>query len=188
MDFSELLKKRRSIRKYKQREVPPATVMDIIQDSCIAPSARNDQPWKFIIVTNKALIKKISDESKENLLSIIKQSREPRLTRYEELLRNEDFNVFYDAPVLVFITGPKDYQSVYVDCALAAAYFMFSAAERGLGTCWIGLGADIRNSELRKEIGLTKDLVIVAPMILGYPESIPDMPERNKPQVLKIVS
>jgi nitroreductase len=64
---------------------------------------------------------------------------------YRPVLENADFNVFYNAPCLVYIAGPRDIRSIQVDCALAAAYFMLSAADRGLGTCWVDLGSVIRD-------------------------------------------
>jgi nitroreductase len=71
-----------------------------------------------------------------------------------------------------------------VDCSLAACYFMFAAAARNLGTCWIGLGAHLRNPAVLKELGIDEGLQIVAPIILGYPKEIPDVPERNEPVIL----
>jgi nitroreductase len=65
---------------------------------------------------------------------------------------------------------------------------MLAAAARGLGTCWIGLGTNVRNPEIRREIGIPEDCRIVAPIIIGYPKSIPEPSERNKPKILKVVS
>jgi nitroreductase len=103
-------------------------------------------------------------------------------------LRDKQFNVFYNAPCLVFIVGPKELLSIQVDCALAACYFMFSACARGLATCWIGLGRFIKDQELLDLIGMPDDHLIVAPIVIGYAKDIPDAPERIGPQVLKVVS
>jgi len=65
---------------------------------------------------------------------------------------------------------------------------MFLASEKGLGTCWIGLGMNIQDSELRKHIEMPEDCQIVAPIILGYPKRIPEPSERKEPQILKVVS
>jgi nitroreductase len=187
-EFFELLKKRRSIRNYEDKDVPLEIINEIIKESCLAPSAANGQPWRFIIINNKDLIKRLSDESKKNLLSYIEKSPSSPSKKYEAALRNPDFNVFYNAPCLVYIVASKEIQSLYVDCALAACYFMFSASERGLGTCWVGLGTSIQNPDLLKLIGMPEDHKIVAPLIVGYPKSIPSQPERIEPQILKIVS
>jgi nitroreductase len=133
-------------------------------------------------------MKRLSDESKKNLLSDIAQNPESLVKKYEEILRNGDFNVFYNAPCVVYIIGPRDHRLLDVDCSLFACYFMLAAAARGLGTCWIGLGTNVRNPEIRREIGIPEDCRIVAPIIIGYPKSIPEPSARNKPRILKVVS
>jgi nitroreductase len=60
---------------------------------------------------------------------------------------------------------------------------MLSAADRGLGTCWIDLGSVIRDKNLSAEIGLPDDHVIVATIILGYPKAVPARPPRNEPVI-----
>jgi nitroreductase len=185
--FSELLLKRRAVREFEKREVPLSITEEIIKESCLAPSARNEQPWHFIIINNGVMIKRLSDESKRAILEAIDKNPDSPLKHYEEMLRNEDFNVFWDAPCLVYIVGPASKGSLQIDCALAASYFMLSAASRGLGTCWIALGSCIKDPEIRKEIGLPDNYRIVAPVILGYPTVIPEVPLREDPKILKVV-
>ena len=187
MDFNSLLTNRRAIRDFQYKEVPLSLIQDIIQDTCLAPTAMNGQPCKFIIIQNRDYIKKLSDESKRNLLSDLEQNPESPLKNYEPRLRDEQFNVFYNAPCLIYFIGPKDVHSLEIDCALTVAYFMFSATSRGLGTCWIGLGAHIRDRKILDDIGVPKDCEIVAPIILGYPTSIPTASERHAPDILKII-
>ena len=187
-DFFELLDKRRSVRDYEGRVVSLDFVKEIIRDSCFAPSSGDGQPWRFIVVNNKAWIKKLSDESKKNVLSYIELNPDAPLKKYESTLRNEDFNVFYNAPCLVYIGGSEKVRSLQVDCALAASYFMFSAAARGLGTCWVGLGTSIQDLEIRGQIGMPSDYRIVAPVVVGYPRNIPGKPDAREAKILKVVS
>ena len=187
-DFPVLLKNRRSIRDYADKDVSLEIVKEIIRESCLAPSSGNGQPWQFIIVNNREIIKSLSEENKRNLLSDIEKNPKSNSKKYEAALRDPNFNVFYNAPCLVYFIGHKDIRSLHVDCALAASYFMFSALEKGLGTCWIGLGKFIQDPELRLLIGLPDDCQIVAPIIIGYPKSIPGPTEREDPRILKIVS
>jgi hypothetical protein len=65
---------------------------------------------------------------------------------------------------------------------------MFSATSSGLGTCWIGLGAHIRDKESLAQIGVPSDCRIIAPIIVGYPASIPPASERHTPDILKVMS
>jgi nitroreductase len=187
-DFFDLLKKRRSVRDYEEREVPLDLVKEIIKESCLAPSSGNGQPWQFIVINSKEWIKRLSDESKKNILSYIAKNPDAPIKQYEAALKNRDFNVFYNAPCLVFVGGSKKIGSIQEDCALTACYFMFSASERGLATCWIGLGTSVHDPEIKKQIGMPEDYRIVAPIVVGYPKSIPDIPERVEPQILKVVS
>ena len=187
-DFFELLDKRRSIRDYEDRSVSLDLIKETISDSCFAPSSGDGQPWRFIIVDNKEWIKKLSDESKRNILSYIELNPDAPLKKYESILRNKDFNVFYNAPCLVYIGGSEKVRSLQVDCALAACYFMFSACKRGLGTCWIGLGTNIQDLEIRQQIGTSKDYRIVAPVIVGYPKNISGKPDAREAKILKVVS
>jgi len=187
-DFFDLLKKRRSVRDYEAKEVPLEIVKEIIGDSCLAPSSGNGQPWRFIIVNNREWIRRLSDESKKNILAHIEKDTQGYMKKYEAALRDKDFNVFYNAPCLVYMGGSKEIGSIQVDCALAACYFMFSAQARGLGTCWIGLGANIRDPEIMRQIGMPEDYRIVAPVIVGYPKNIPDVPLRTEPQIINVLS
>jgi nitroreductase len=186
-DYETLLRRRRSVREFQSREVPLDLVREIIRESCLAPCAMNGQPWRFSIVTKREEIKALSDESKKNLLSDLAADPTSPLQRYGDILRDPGFNVFYNAPCAVFISGPAGLASLEADCALAACYFMFAAAARNLGTCWIGLGTHLRDTVILRKLGIAEGLRIVAPIILGYPKEIPDVPERNEPVILSIL-
>ena len=187
MDYFELIKNRRSIRDFEDRPVSLETIKEIINESCLAPSSGNRQEWRFVIVNNKDWLKRLSDESKGNILKEIEINPETYMSRYKEALKNEKFNVFYNAPCLIIILGPKDNHSLEIDCTLMASYIMFSATARGLGTCWIGLGNYINNPHYLNELGITDDLKIVAPIIMGYPKRIPRASVRKDPQILGII-
>jgi nitroreductase len=185
MEYKELLQKRRSIREFEDKDVALETVEEIIQESYLAPSSGNRQEWRFVIVNNREWVKRVSDESKKNILQDIQSDPNSYMKRYQKALENENFNVFYNAPCLVLILGPRDNHTLEIDCSLIAAHFMLSAAERGLGTCWVGLGKEIRNPEILAELGIPDEVQLVAPIALGYPKEIPTAPQRKDPQILK---
>jgi nitroreductase len=187
MDFKELYTNRRSIRNYHDRPVSTEILKDIVRESTLAPSSGNNQPWKFVIVNNKEMMKRISDESKKNLLKRIDESPEDYIKKYENALKNENFNVFYNAPALIIVSGYREYRNLLIDCALCVAYLMNLAVVRGLGTCWVNLGSDIRDKALLKELGITDEMQIVAPIIIGYPVNVPPAPKREEPVILKII-
>jgi len=187
MEYQSLLKNRRAIRDFRDQAVPLSILKEIIQESCLAPTASNGQPCRFIIIQDQACMKRLSDDSKHNFLAdILRDPRSP-VKIYESALRDEKFNVFYNAPCLIYIIGAKKLPTLDVDCALTVAYLMFSAAARGLGTCWVALGAYLRDPGILDEIGVPSDCRIVAPIIIGYPNVIPPASERHVPAILKIL-
>ena len=188
MTFSELLQKRRAIRDFEAREVPSKVIDEILQDATLAPSASNNQPCHFVVGHCRKTIKALSDESKANLLNDHAEKKIKLNPDYVTFLQNENFNVFYNAPCVIYIVGAKLVGSLDVDAALAASYIMFSAAARGLGTCWVALGANIRDSKLRAELGITDNQRVVAPIILGYPKAIPAPSERHAPDILRVIT
>ncbi|MDA3778668.1 MAG: nitroreductase [Bacteroidales bacterium] len=185
-NFEEILIKRRSIRKYTKKKVSNEILVKIIEDAACAPSSGNEQPWKFIIVNNKSLIEKISDDAKTSILSRISKNPNDCAKKYEKMLKKESFNIFYNAPALVFIIGDKSLKNTIINCTLAASYFMMSAVTRGLGTCWINFATAITSQELLNTLGISKEYIIVAPIIIGYPDETPDMPKRKKLEIVKI--
>ena len=188
MTFDELLKNRRSIRNYKNHPVSVEVIQEIINESTLAPNAGNEQPWKFIIVNDREMLKKISDESKKNILARIVNNPNDYAKKYQGMLQNESFNIFYNAPCLVMILGFTNLKNLYVDCALAACYFMMAATARGLGTCWVNFGTEIYDPAMINELGIPDNSTIVAPIILGYPERIPPVPKRKEPEIPRIIT
>jgi len=184
--FDELLKNRRSVRNFKETPVPEEIVTAIIQDSTLAPSSGNEQPWQFVVVLDKSFMADISRDCKESLLRKIAQNPNDYAKKYETLLNKAEYNIFYNAPALVFIVGTKQLKNSEVNCTLAASYFMFSAVNHGLGTCWISFAKFVSDDRIKKKLGLDPDLFIVAPIIIGYPKKIPASPPRNPAKILRI--
>lgn len=188
MDFKQLLQKRRSIRDFDDKPVSVELVMEMLKETTLAPTASNAQPCKFVIITDRALIKRLSDDSKANLLKDFAANPNDRLRMYVDVLKNEAFNVFYNAPCLILVVGEKNISTMDFDAALTVAYLMFAATTRGLGTCWINLGATVRDSDLLRELGVPDECRIVAPIIIGYPKAIPEVSERHDVRILKLIA
>lgn len=186
--FAELLKNRRAIRDFQDKEVPLKIVEEILQEATLAPSASNGQPCRFTIVNCKNTITALSDESKANLLDDYAKNKTSLNPGYVEVLKDKNFNVYYNAPCVIYVIGSTAVHSLELDCALAASYIMFSAASRGLGTCWIALGAYIRDPQMKALLGIPDGCEIVAPIIIGYPKEIPPASERHTPQILRVIS
>ena len=186
-DFFETLYSRRSIRVYKDEPLPKETIDKLLEDATWAPTGSNVQPWEFIVVTDKNFIKEISDSCKRNILKKIEADAKSPWKRYEKSASNPDNNMFYNAPCLIYIVAPRSDSLAIFDCSMAACNLMLSARARGLGTCWIGLGATPER-EMRKKLDIPNDYRIVAPVIVGVPDQDPAAPPRRKPVVRKYIS
>ncbi len=188
MDFKELLKQRRAVRDFEDKEVPTDILKEMVEDAILAPNASHKQPWKFVIVNNKEMMKRISDDSKNTIIAGIEKNPDSPMKGYLAVLKDENFNVFYNSPALICVVSRIKGPLNAVDCALAASYLMFSATSRGLGTCWVAQGAEVRDENLLKELGIPEGYRIYSPIIVGYPKSIPPAPERKPVDILQIIS
>lgn len=124
LNYDELLLARHSVRDFQPKQISPEILQAILQDTCKAPSASNKQPWKFIVIQDRDIIKQLSDDSKRNLVTAIELDPNCGAKPYEKMLRDPNVNVFYNAPCLILIaaqTGPGYY---HYDCTLAAAYLV----------------------------------------------------------------
>jgi len=146
----DLIEKRKSIRSYKPQDVEEEKLNYILQAFRKAPSAKNLQPWKLIIVKDK---KKISD------LSIA--------------CNNQTF--LSEAPILIVACAKEDeaygvmggYMNSYsVDIALALEHLILAATEKGLGTCWIGA---FKEKLVKGLLDVPDNVRVVAITPVGYP-------------------
>ena len=182
--FQELLSNRRSVRDFQETPVAEETLRAIIRESTLAPSSGNEQPWRFVVVLDRCIMEEISRDCKQALLRRIDQDPNDYAGKYRSILCKPEYNIFYNAPALVYILGIRRLKNSEVNCTLAASYFMFSAASRGLGTCWISFAKFIRDKAIQEKLGLDPDHFIVAPIIVGYPKKIPASSPRREARIL----
>jgi nitroreductase len=183
MEFKEVLAKRRSIRAYKKDSVPNEMIKALINDAILAPSAMNSQPWSFVVISGVKRLMGLSEKVKTYLLSNL--DKFPWLARYQEMLSNKEYNIFYNAPALIIICSKPAGPSPDADCCLAAENLILSAVNNGLGTCWIGFSFMFLNiPEAKKEFGISDDYRVIAPLIVGYPDENPEPREREKPEIM----
>jgi nitroreductase len=182
MNLSEAINARRAVRAYTAQRVDEPTIRSLLQAAVHAPSAMNAQPWAFAIVQDVAQMKRYSDRAKSILLA---QAFDSKTHRYEEMLRNEQFNVFYDASTLIVIGATKRGPYTDADCWLAAENLMLAACDAGLGTCCIGFAIPMLNTqEVMEELRMPVGGAAVAPIIVGYPSAMTGPVARAEPRVL----
>ena len=152
MDVMQAIETRKSIRKYLTKPIEAEKLEKIAQAFRKAPSARNGQNWKLLIVTDPAAKARIREES---------PSRHQMLT---------------EAPAILI--GTCSVQNVMtnnhrvdtIDVSIAMSFAMLEAHELGLGTCWM---ANYTEPGLRKALGLPDDVSVIAIMPVGYADEDP---------------
>jgi nitroreductase len=184
-DLGEVMRQRRSIREFTGMPVTQGDLDAVIEAASLAPSAMNEQPWLFTVVTNAKVLGQISQTAKAYALRQFSEG--PHFDHVRQILGDPHFDIFYGAPALIVISAPASSAWAIEDCALAAQNLMLAAHARGLGTCWIGFSQKWLNSEDgRKAIGLPHDHLAVAPIIVGHPKSTPGATARHKPRIHRI--
>jgi len=183
MELMEAIYKRRSVRFYTEETVDKATIEKLIKAGTQAPSAMNVQPWAFAVIQDKALLQKISDETKVYLLASI--SERPYLECYRQIFGDPEFHVFYNAPALIITLAKPEGAYASGDCTLAAQNIMLAAHALGLGSCWIGFAQmSLNTPELKERLGIPKEYTIVAPIIIGHPaKTSPDI-NKKEPEMV----
>ncbi len=182
----EAIKSRRAIRSYELKTVPESAIQTILEAATYAPSAINVQPWKFTIVTNKDEMKQISDVAKPALIRMLPDVGDEGLVGLKKQLSNPNYNIFYNAPVLIFVSGAKSPYVVY-DCSMAAQNMMLIAYTLGIGSCWIGTAVPAANNpKIKLALGIPEDHDVHAAVIFGYPKGgFPKAPPKRPAQILK---
>lgn len=194
------IKGRRSRRSFIDKNIPDAVIEEILEAARYAPSAFNKQPWKFIIVSNKDVIRQLSGIIRGimmriaplfPILSIFKpELRDPKVIgAMNKTLSSDADTVFYDAPLLILITTAKN-ASRYAakDCAFASQNMMLYANSVGISSCFVGRADFLKMSKEAKSItGLPHGHVIHAAIVFGYTPAneVAAVPERRRDNVMK---
>lgn len=184
------IKRRRSVRSYKDVTIARDIIDTIITAGKYAPSAENRQPWKFIVVTDKKTIADLSKEVKQQIHNVMIHKRRWK-RRFPEIANNEitfflntvassrEEIIFFNAPLVIFIVTEN---LVFNDesCAAAAQNMMIAAWSIGVGSCWVGFAKFLELSDdALHRLGIPPECHISACLIFGYPEHIGKTPLRK---------
>lgn len=158
MEFLELVMKRKSIRRYQNRPVPPEALEKCLEAARWAPSACNSQPWHFYIVTEHERRTRLAEAAFSGIY---------KMNRFAA-----------EAPALIAVTRKRPripallggiYRGVdfpRMDLAIACEHLVLQAAELELGTCWLGW---FNERAVRKTLGIPRQDRVEILISLGYP-------------------
>jgi nitroreductase len=157
MSFLDLVKHRKSIRDFIDRPVEREKIMLCLEAARLAPSASNSQPWKFIVVDDTEVKKRLCDAAfgsiywvnsfvkKAPVIIIIVSEKDKFLTRIGGMFRGTAYHL--------------------IDIGIAGEHFVLQAEELGLGTCWIGW---FDEQAIKSTLNVPKDKKIDILLALGY--------------------
>jgi len=154
MDAMEAILTRRSIRRYTPQPVPSALISQVLEAAMSAPSAGNEQPWQFVVITDRRILDEI-----------------PRLHPYADMLK--------EASAAILVCGDlrlEKYGGYWVqDCSAATENLLLAAHANGLGAVWVGIyPKEDRVGRIRKLLGLPEQVIPLCVIPLGYPgERVP---------------
>jgi len=153
-DFLEFLKKRRSIRSYQDKMIPDSEINMILEAARWTPSASNRQPWEFIIIKDREILKALSN-----------------IAFYGKFLANASIAIAIIGKVS---TNPRFYIQ---DTTLASMNIMLMAWSLGIGTCWIGT---LQRERAKEILNIEKNDYLLTILPLGYIEGEIPKPRLRK--------
>ena len=172
--FQELVRNRRSVRRYLDKPVEREKILACLESARLAPSAENVQPWRFLVIDDPEVKRRFAAAAFSGIYSFSRFAAK--------------------APVLIVILARPDLLanqigkhiqniSFYlIDVGIAGEHLALQAEELGLGTCWIGW---FNARQTRKFFHIPRPFKIVSMMALGYPEARPPR-EKNRKTLAEI--
>ena len=157
MDILNLIKTRRSIRRFKDEEIPKETILEILEAGRWAPSGLNNQPWRFMV---------LEKEKKDRIASY---------THYSDIIKNAN------KIILVFLDKKSSYNLEKDLLAIGACIqnMLLYIHSINLGACWLGEILNKRE-EVKKELNIEKDLELEGVIAIGRPAICPKGPKRKE--------
>jgi len=158
METLKAILTRRSIRKYSEKNIPEEYYEMILKAAMHAPSARNRQPWHFIIISDRQILKKLAEVS-------------------------PSWKMLEEAANAIVVCGDlelEDAESFIIqDCSAATQNILLAAHELGLGSVWLGVHPrEDRLEPLRKILKIPGHILPVSMVSIGKPDEYREQPDR----------
>lgn len=186
-----LLRGRRSIRYYRS-EMPSAEIIErILISAAMAPSAHNRQPWRYFVVTDDDLKKRLANVMGARLAADRRRDGDAEGDVQLDIARS--FRRITGAPVIVLVAmtlvemdsypdparARAEYLMAVQSTAMATQNLLLAAYAEGLGTCWM-CAPLFCPLEVQRELGIPEDWHLQGLLTVGYPER-PGKLRKRKP-------
>lgn len=189
-DTIHIICTRRAVRKYKDKAIDIGIIEKILDAGRMAPSAINKQPWKFYLLTNKDTIRLFSKEIKKIAFKDFVKSGPVKIIQAAvhllhflpgaaDLLKTSD-PVFYNAPLVVFITAPTSNEWASLDVGMCAQNMMLAAKSLGLDSCPVGFGKYVEHTKIYSTLNIPSTDEVKLAIVFGYGNESPQMHKRER--------
>lgn len=148
MDVFEAIRERKSVRAYADRDVEEEKLLKVLEAGRLAPSAKNRQEWRFIVVKDLEIRRKLA-----------------KACYSQRFVEQAPVTVVGCAMYAEYVMPCGQY-AYTVDVSIALSFMMLEATELGLGTCWLGA---FHEGEVKEILNIPDAMRVVAVMPLGYP-------------------
>lgn len=165
----QLMKSRRSVREFRNEPVPEALVKEVLETARWAPSAVNRQPVDWLIIQNPAEVRQLAGLVVEFLRTL--DTLAPRYAAFIEMWEQGKDPILRNAPHLVVVHAPDDWDWSTVDSTIALTQFELAAVAQGIGTCWAGflIRAANKHQPLREALGIPSGHSVTGALMYGLP-------------------
>lgn len=183
MNTFEVIRTRRSTRKYKNIPVDKPLLEQIIEVGRLAPSGGNSQTTHFIVITNREILGTLQEKVKNAFAAM---EIEPGMykSKVSSITASKSGKYIYDynAPILIVTANQKDYGNNIADCSCALENMMIAANELDLGSCWINqlrwLNEDETILEEMYKLGMKDSERVYGALAVGFADTEDGMPAR----------
>lgn len=170
-----VIKSRRSVRKYCHEQISEESLNLIIEAGVYAPTAHNEQPWHFTVIQNQEMLQHINKKVRELMAK-------SDVEWIQRIGSNPKFQVTYNAPTLIIVSGRKDAMAWRADCAAAIQNMLIAAESMNIGSVWLGLMRFLFQEEREfSKLGIPEGYQPYYGVALGFKanEKEQAVPERN---------
>ncbi len=157
MTVSEAIRSRYSCRAYQDRPIEQEKLNQLLEAARLAPSAKNLQDWRFVVVTDEEIKRKVAATTNRSEVFVKAGAIIAACSNCDEIMRCGQ------------AVGP-------IDVSIALEHIALQATELGLGSCWIG---SFETEKVRSILGIPADINIIELMTIGYPADEPKTPNRE---------